>query len=1062
MQKLSALTLVVSLLFACGDDDQPGLPDSGFLDGARDLGTLDALVDTAMPDDRAVDMAMADVAIEAGPTCAGTTCNPGQRCDLGSGAPTCVDNECADLSCSETERCEPHPLGGNTCVSIACDEDVQCASEENCSDEGICVADVCTPAVIRCEGEEVRECESNGGGETMLGTCGSASYFATTCVDDGVGFGGCTCEDDWDCPEFTVCDTGTCVGRGEAPTCTLPPLPFDETLPSPEIEWGGPSRDDDDARDGTGALAPWANFSHVLNTPVVANLDDDNGDGLINERDFPEVIFVAHQGNNPWNNGVLRAIHGGGPNRGQDFFARCGDLLWQREAPIGDVCGDSTPDSDSGAAVAVGDLDGNGAPEIVAPTEGNRFRILAADGTEIYRLPSELAWENNTNGETPTIANLDFAGYAEIIVGHTVYRLGPDADGTIEVKQRLAGTESDGRNEGVGQMSCVADLDPSVPGAEFVAGGTAYRLPADLDACDTPCADGVLDIVWDAGGQGYCAIADVWGADTLARPGPANPLDGVPEVVLIDDGNLRILQASDGETILDEDLGGGRRGGAPNVDDFDGDGFMEIASALQNFYVVVDLQEPAAACPAWPTTIARATADDGSHNANPARTPGDACTTDAECAEGAVCNATLARCVCLHNGWQRDSDDDSSRATSSSVFDFNGDGAAEVLYNDECDFRVYAGTSGETLFSAQSRSRTGIENPVVADVDNDGNAEVVTVSNTATGNRCDEDGANPVGPNGIRIWGDPTDAWVSARRIWNQQSYFVVNTTESGAIPSRPPESWGEFQGRRYNTYRSQPRSFGVAPDLEVVAVAVSSPDVGCGTLSDTIEITFQIRNAGDLRVGPGVQVALYGTWDGTEEALLTPEGDPLELTLTASLEPGRSVFLSVTYARSSSVRDQLPDSVRVEVDPASATEPFGAERECNEANNDRSTDVSAGERLADLLVEVGAPTLRCSMTEVDVPIAVRNEGTEDAMDVVVALYAGDPALGGEEIARVTLDESVPAMGMASTTVTLESFPRNRDIRIFAVVDPDNTVAECNDANNGDDAPEDARCDGLI
>ena len=90
-----------------------------------------------------------------------------------------------------------------------------------------------------------------------------------------------------------------------------------------------------------------------------------------------------------------------------------------------------------------------------------------------------------------------------------------------------------------------------------------------------------------------------------------------------------------------------------------------------------------------------------------------------------MCNATIGHCVCLHNGWKRDSDDDSSRATSSSVFDFNGDGAAEVLYNDECEFRVYEGQSGEVLFAAMSRSRTGIENPVVADVDNDGNAEVV-------------------------------------------------------------------------------------------------------------------------------------------------------------------------------------------------------------------------------------------------------------------------------------------------------------------------------------------------
>ena len=34
------------------------------------------------------------------------------------------------------------------------------------------------------------------------------------------------------------------------------------------------------------------------------------------------------------------------------------------------------------------------------------------------------------------------------------------------------------------------------------------------------------------------------------------------------------------------------------VDDFDGDGFMEIGSALSDFMIVADLQEPTAACPA--------------------------------------------------------------------------------------------------------------------------------------------------------------------------------------------------------------------------------------------------------------------------------------------------------------------------------------------------------------------------------------------------------------------------------------------------------------------------------
>ena len=97
----------------------------------------------------------------------------------------------------------------------------------------------------------------------------------------------------------------------------------------------------------------------------------------------------------------------------------------------------------------------------------------------------------------------------------------------------------------------------------------------------------------------------------------------------------------------------------------------------------------------------------------------------------------------------------------------------------------------------------------------------------------------------------------------------MTNVLEGGALPLHAPESWQSFGGRIYNTYRSQPRSYGVAPDLRVVAVSVSSPDAECGSLTDNIDIGFEIENGGDLRVGPGVRVAFIGTYGNDEEPLL-------------------------------------------------------------------------------------------------------------------------------------------------------------------------------------------------
>ncbi|NRA32740.1 MAG: VCBS repeat-containing protein, partial [Polyangiaceae bacterium] len=818
--------------------------------------------------------------------CLSASCAIGQRCVLDGTTPSCVDNLCSDLSCAASEVCEPQTGGGNLCVDASCSSDFDCAENENCNGTA-CVVDVCVAGSSQCDGETVLACSSNGGESAAAFTCGSSSYFVTECVDNSTGSAGCSCEGDWDCPTNTVCEIDTCVGTGLAPTCTLPPVPFTDVAPAVEIHWGGDSHANDDAHDGTPAQnpAPWARFAHVVSTPTVANLDDDNGDGLINELDFPEILFVAHNDSNPWDQGVIRAIHGGGENKGADYLARCGDKLWTEENPNGDSCGDNEPDGDSGAPVTVADLDNDGVPEIIYMTEGSAFRILDNTGAEIYSLPND-SWTPNRNGETLSVANLDYAGYAELIVGRNVFVLGNETDGDggvgpLIVTHIFTGDDSDGSNDGNSVMSCPADVIPNLPGQEIVVGTTLYRLPDTIDECtNVPCSESLVT-VWhapDVGSQGsvlnnnltegFCAVADVWGADPDSPPGPDNMPDGVPEIILISDGNLVLLNPSNGVIIGSvRNLNGGERGGAPNVDDFDGDGFMEIASALEDSYVVIDLQNStgaAGSCPDWPTTIARVEQNDGSHNTNPARNPGGSCTQNSDCDAAAVCNTTRGECVCLHNGWLRNSDDDSSRATSSSVFDFNGDGAAEVLYNDECDFRVYDGVTGNVLYSEISRSRTGIENPVVADVDNDGNAEIVTGMNTARDDRCDDDtndGVEPRGPNGIRVWGDPTDTWVSARRIWNQQSYHVTNVTESGSIPMHPPESWGNFNGRSYNTYRSQPRSSGIAPDLRTANIGVSSPDAQCGALSDNIDIVVEIVNDGDLRVGPGVVVTFSGSW---------------------------------------------------------------------------------------------------------------------------------------------------------------------------------------------------------
>jgi hypothetical protein len=888
----------------------------------------------------------------------------------------------------------------------------------------------------------------------------------------------------------------------------LPATPFSDVLPEVEFRWGEGTThsyvDDetDDANDdAVGKAFPWS--SQVASPPIVINLDDDNGDGRADELDFPEILFLTHTEDNREQDGVVRAVHGGGANKGEDFFALCGNparpatptasysdaagAYWSEgDAPL-DECGTGEEPDSAGlargvAALAAGDLDGDGFPEIVVPLETKGFQILSSRGEVVFTSPANV-FEPATEtyqAPSPALANLDFAGMPEIVVGNRVVSLTKDANGVFAIDKIYAATAGARGTQNqfmsiYGPSVCVADLT-SDTGMEIVAGPTLYRLPAaapaDCGDAATPCE---LEVVWNAQdsldtaqSDGLCAVADVLGACTSESdcaanpPGPAHPLDGAAEVVLIANGHLVILDGATGTLLRDEDLGGGDSGGAPNVDDFDGDGFPEIATALSAFYRVIDLQAPdATSCPAWDDVLDQTNAPP---QTNPARdAAGAACSQDSDCTvAGTTCNEIARVCVCLHNGWKRLTEDDSSRVTSSSVFDFNGDGAAEVAYGDECYFRIYDGATGGVYLALPSVSRTILENPVVADVDNDGNAEIVYVQNNSfeqcgegdtEGDGWQDDLLNtwPTGtvakdslPTGVTVLGDPTDTWVSARRVWNQHSYHVTNVLESGAVPLHEPPSWQPLNGRFYNTYRSQPRSYGAAPDLTVTAIQISSPDARCGVLSEEIVVTVVLKNAGDLRVGPGVEVAFYGIWDGTEEPLNDENGMPIVVVLDKSLEPGASTLVSVSYAAGSNTESSLPDSVRVTADGGNGASD-GKERECNEDNNELTAEVDPGEALADLAVVVDSAN--CSG---DVSVTVTNTGADDATGVVIRIYAGDPSAGGQVLGEATID-SLPADDSISIQIDVGS--QNRNVTIWAVADPDDAIAECNDANNAVEGP---------
>jgi outer membrane protein assembly factor BamB len=137
---------------------------------------------------------------------------------------------------------------------------------------------------------------------------------------------------------------------------------------------------------------------------------------------------------------------------------------------------------------------------------------------------------------------------------------------------------------------------------------------------------------------------------------------------------------------------------------------------------------------------------------------------------------------------------DESGFAAGTAFDFLGDGQAEAMYADEHAMFVFDG-NGQALLSTPRRSHTLHEYPVVADIDNDGSAEILVVSEER----------EPTGPDGtfviptIQAIRDREDRWIQARRIWNQDTYHVTNVREDATIPTVEQHHWEHLNTWRTN-----------------------------------------------------------------------------------------------------------------------------------------------------------------------------------------------------------------------------------------------------------------------
>ncbi len=447
----------------------------------------------------------------------------------------------------------------------------------------------------------------------------------------------------------------------------------------------------------------WDGALDVYPTPLVANMTDDNGDGVVDLCDVPDVIVVGGFGE-------LRCCYQGGPAK-----------IWVLDGATGSLHYESGPQVEISVNPALGDIDGDGVAEIVTATPssdgGKSVNLIAFEHDGTLKWQSPDAWQGNAQPAPEfqwsaiALADLDNDGDVEIIAGTHLYdhtgkllwaappKLGNvnaataadlDGDGDLEVILGHAAYHHDGSEY---------YYDPTLESIELINGTTNLtgKFPqiANLDADPDP---EILVV-----SKQYLAILEHDGTTKIKMPAPPGP-----------SGSGALYPST--------------------IHDFDGDSFPELAISTGTEYTVHESDFSIT----WSAPIS-----------------------------------------------------DASGLAAGTAFDFLGDGVAEAMYADEYSMFIYDGKTGGVLMSAPRSSGTGIEYPTVADLDNDGSAEIVVVSNST--------GA-PGGKSApaVQVIRDQQDRWIQARRIWNQHTYHVTNVREDSTIPQYEQPNW-----RTFNTFRT-------------------------------------------------------------------------------------------------------------------------------------------------------------------------------------------------------------------------------------------------------------------
>lgn len=236
---------------------------------------------------------------------------------------------------------------------------------------------------------------------------------------------------------------------------------------------------------------------------------------------------------------------------------------------------------------------------------------------------------------------------------------------------------------------------------------------------------------------------------------------------------------------------------------------------------------------------------------------------------------------------------DGSGLTGMTLFDFNQDGNNEIVYRDETQLRIIngAGANAVNIATLPCYSYTAMEHAVVADIDNDGAAEICVVCSST----------NVQGYNSrLRVYESGGQPWASARKVWNQHAYHVTNINDNLTVPKQEQSNAIDIGtssccDKPYNYFLQQATTLGRdgCPMFAASDLAISIIQDSC-LAANQVQVKIRVENVSPDHILPlGLNIYLYNGNPTMAGATLL-NTNPVNIATSSNLAFGASETITV------------------------------------------------------------------------------------------------------------------------------------------------------------------------